>query len=212
MSTSSSIPKVLSPLCSVISRTSPASPSSRNPHRSPWLPSLFQQFWSARAGGGDVDRLRKQSQVDSAPGHVYTTSSCAMKRSALNPGGASRDGHIGHRDPGAREHNLRDVSLNLRAAFICLTGVRVGQELARLRHALCRRAKALRREPLEYARQFLGQMPKPEVDRTTGSRRRSRSSRRPADATPGRPSARSPRSTTISACFSPGWPGALPPV
>ena len=52
---------------------------------------------------------------------------------------------------GAREHNLRDVSLDLpRGALICFTGVSgLGQELARLRHALCRGATALRREPLQ---------------------------------------------------------------
>ncbi len=52
---------------------------------------------------------------------------------------------------GAREHNLRDISLDLPARRVDLLDRRLGlgQELARLRHALCRRAKALRREPLE---------------------------------------------------------------
>ncbi len=46
--------------------------------------------------------------------------------------------------------------------------------------------------------------PSPRSTGSTGSAPRSRSSRRPAAATRGRPSARSPRSTTISACSSPG--------
>ena len=108
---------------------------------------------------------------------------------------------------GAREHNLRDVSLDLpRGRLICLTGVsRLGQELAGLRHALCRGAAAVRREPLEL------RPPVPGPDAQARGRpdrralaRRSRSSRRPAGGTRGRPSARSPRSTTTSASCSPG--------
>ena len=49
-----------------------------------------------------------------------------------------------------------------------------------------------------------GRCPSPRSIGSTGCRPRSRSSRRPAGGTPARPSARSPRSTTTSACSSPG--------
>ena len=54
-----------------------------------------------------------------------------------------------------------------------------------------------------YARQFLGQMEKPDVDHIDGLRRRSRSTRRAPAGTLARPSARSPRSTTTCACSTP---------
>ena len=116
---------------------------------------------------------------------------------------------------GAREHNLRDVSLDLASgpADLLHRGLGLGQELAGVRHALCRGAAALRREPLELRPPVPGPdaQARGRPDRRA-SARRSRSSRRPAAATRGRPSARSPRSTTTSACSSPGSARGIAPM
>ena len=152
--------------------------------------------------------------MDRTCGHVYTIPLTARfaqrphasdrKRLRLEdqPGMATTDIVI----RGAREHNLRDVSLDLpRGTLICFTGrLGLGQELAGLRHALCRGAAALRREPLELrppvpgpdaqARGRPDRRPEP-VDLDPAEDRRAE----PAVA----PSARSPRSTTTSASSSP---------
>ena len=67
---------------------------------------------------------------------------------------------------GAREHNLKDVSLDLpRDSLIVFHGVvGVGQVQPGLRHDLRRGAAPLRRVAVGVARQFLGQMDKPDVD------------------------------------------------
>ena len=74
---------------------------------------------------------------------------------------------------GAREHNLRNVDVVLpRNQLICLTGVSGSrQKLAGVRHALCRRAAAVRRKPVQLrpavpgadaqARRRLHQRPEP---------------------------------------------------
>src|SRR3954463_6463206 len=71
---------------------------------------------------------------------------------------------------GAREHNLRDVSLDLpRGSLICFTGVSGSGKSSLAFDTLY--AEGQRRyvePPPSYARQFLGQMPKPEVDRIDG--------------------------------------------
>ncbi len=104
---------------------------------------------------------------------------------------------------GAREHNLKDVSLDLpaRRADRVHRAVRVGQ-VARLAFDTIF-AEGQRRyvESLSaYARQFLGQMDKPDVDFIEGLSP-AVVDRPEVDlaATRARPSARSPRSTTTSA-------------
>src|SRR6266850_1727177 len=71
---------------------------------------------------------------------------------------------------GAREHNLRDVSLNLpRGSLICFTGVSVSGKSSLAFDTLYAEGQRRYVESLSsYARQFLGQMPKPEVDRIDG--------------------------------------------
>jgi excinuclease ABC subunit A len=71
---------------------------------------------------------------------------------------------------GAREHNLRDVSLVLpRGQFICLTGVSGSGKSSLAFDTLYAEGQRRYVESLSsYARQFLGQMPKPEVDRIDG--------------------------------------------
>ena len=71
---------------------------------------------------------------------------------------------------GAREHNLRDVSLTLpRGKLICLTGVSGSGKSSLAFDTLYAEGQRRYVESLSsYARQFLGQMPKPEVDRIDG--------------------------------------------
>ena len=71
---------------------------------------------------------------------------------------------------GAREHNLRDVSLILpRGKLICLTGVSGSGKSSLAFDTLYAEGQRRYVESLSsYARQFLGQMPKPEVDRIDG--------------------------------------------
>jgi excinuclease ABC subunit A len=67
---------------------------------------------------------------------------------------------------GAREHNLKDVSLDLpRDALIVFTGLSgSGQVQPGLRHDLRRGQRRYVESLSAYARQFLGQMDKPDVD------------------------------------------------
>ncbi len=161
--------------------------------------------------------LRIRFSLDARWRHVYTKGSVPGDRRGFLRlrRGPTRDGRIGHRDPGAREHNLRDVSLTLpRGRLICLTGrVGLGEELAGVRHAVCRGAAAVRREPLEL------RPPVPRADAQAPGRpdRRAESvdldpaeDRRsqPAD----RRSARSPRSTTTCGCCSPASGRATAPT
>ena len=71
---------------------------------------------------------------------------------------------------GAREHNLRDVSLELpRGALICFTGVSGSGKSSLAFDTLYAEGQRRYVESLSsYARQFLGQMPKPEVDKIDG--------------------------------------------
>ncbi|MDG3005516.1 excinuclease ABC subunit UvrA [Paludisphaera mucosa] len=71
---------------------------------------------------------------------------------------------------GAREHNLRDVSLTLpRGRLICLTGVSGSGKSSLAFDTLYAEGQRRYVESLSsYARQFLGQMPKPDVDRIDG--------------------------------------------
>ncbi len=71
---------------------------------------------------------------------------------------------------GAREHNLRDVSLDLpRGALICFTGVSGSGKSSLAFDTLYAEGQRRYVESLSsYARQFLGQMPKPEFDKIDG--------------------------------------------
>ncbi len=71
---------------------------------------------------------------------------------------------------GAREHNLRDISLDLpRGALICFTGVSGSGKSSLAFDTLYAEGQRRYVESLSsYARQFLGQMPKPEVDKIDG--------------------------------------------
>ena len=71
---------------------------------------------------------------------------------------------------GAREHNLRDVNLTLpRNKLICMTGVSGSGKSSLAFDTLYAEGQRRYVESLSsYARQFLGQMPKPDVDAVTG--------------------------------------------
>ncbi|WP_169973204.1 excinuclease ABC subunit UvrA [Tautonia rosea] len=71
---------------------------------------------------------------------------------------------------GAREHNLRDISLQLpRGALICFTGVSGSGKSSMAFDTLYAEGQRRYVESLSsYARQFLGQLPKPDVDRIDG--------------------------------------------
>ena len=71
---------------------------------------------------------------------------------------------------GAREHNLRDVSLDLpRGDLICFTGVSGSGKSSLAFDTLYAEGQRRYVESLSsYARQFLGQLPKPDVDRIDG--------------------------------------------
>ena len=145
------IPNRLSPLILVAS-SSPASPLI--PH-----PSSLAQAWTSRRG------------------HVYSIPSAA------HPGLATRIDAVigGMRDEpgmattdivirGAREHNLRDVVLDLpRDKLIGFTGVSGSGKSSLAFDTLYAEGQRRYVETLSsYARQFLGQMPKPDVDQIGG--------------------------------------------
>src|SRR5512145_1016051 len=71
---------------------------------------------------------------------------------------------------GAREHNLRDVNLILpRNRLICLTGVSGSGKSSLAFDTLYAEGQRRYIESLStFARQFLGQMPKPDVDSIDG--------------------------------------------
>src|SRR6056297_2167127 len=71
---------------------------------------------------------------------------------------------------GAREHNLRDVNLKLpRGNLICFTGVSGSGKSSLAFDTLYAEGQRRYVESLSnYARQFMGQMPKPDVDLING--------------------------------------------
>ena len=92
---------------------------------------------------------------------------------------------------GAREHNLKGVDVELpRHALVVITGLSGSGKSSLAFDTIYAEGQRRYVESLSaYARQFLGQMDKPDVDSIEGSRRRSRSTRRRPRATRARPSA-----------------------
>ena len=107
---------------------------------------------------------------------------------------------------GAREHNLKDVSLDLpRDSLIVFTGLSGSGKSSLAFDTIFAEGQRRYVESLSaYARQFLGQMDKPDVDFIEGlSPGGLASTRSPRPRTLAPPSAPSPRSTTTSACSTP---------
>ena len=109
---------------------------------------------------------------------------------------------------GAREHNLRDVRLVLpRNRLICFTGVSGSGKSSLAFDTLYAEGQRRYVESLSsFARQFLGQMPKPDVDLIAGlspSISISQKSGRPEPPLDRRH--RSRRFTTTCGCSMPGW-------
>jgi excinuclease UvrABC ATPase subunit len=109
------------------------------------------------------------------------------------------------RPGGAREHNLKDVSLDLpRDSLIVFTGLSRVRQVELAFDTIFAEGQRRYVESLSaYARQFLGQMDKPDVDFIEGLSPAVSIDQKSTSKNPGRRSARSPRSTTTSACSTP---------
>ena len=105
---------------------------------------------------------------------------------------------------GARTHNLRNISLDLpRDKLIVVTGLRGSGKSSLAFDTLYAEGQRKYVESLSaYARQFLGQMVKPDVDRISGLPPTIAIAQQAARI-PDRPWQRPPRSMTTSACCSP---------
>jgi excinuclease ABC subunit A len=97
-----------------------------------------------------------------------STMRAAMRDEA--PGTDPRAAAGGIRVVGAREHNLRNVTLEIpRNRLICFTGVSGSGKSSLAFDTLYAEGQRRYVESLSaYARQFLGQLPKPDVDQITG--------------------------------------------
>ena len=95
---------------------------------------------------------------------------------------------------GAREHNLRDISVTLpRGKLLCFTGVSGSGKSSFAFDTLFAEGQRRYLESLSsYARQFLGQLAKPDVDQVTGLS--------PAIAIQQKTSGWNPRSTALT-CY-----------
>jgi excinuclease ABC subunit A len=89
-------------------------------------------------------------------------------RKTAEPSTLGEDDRI--RIAGAREHNLRDISLTIpKNRLVCLTGVSGSGKSSLAFDTLYAEGQRRYIESLSsYARQFLGEMPKPDVDQITG--------------------------------------------
>ena len=108
---------------------------------------------------------------------------------------------------GAREHNLKDVTVAFpRDRLVVITGLSGSGKCSLAFDTIYAEGQRRYVESLSaYARQFLGQMEKPDVDQIDGlSPAISIDQKGASRATRARRSARSPRSTTICGCCSRG--------
>ena len=102
---------------------------------------------------------------------------------------------------GARAHNLKNINVDIpRDKLVVITGLSGSGKSSLAFDTIYAEGQRRYVESLSsYARQFLGQMDKPDVDQIDGL---SPSTRRPPAKIRARPSARSRRSTTTSDCSS----------
>ena len=106
---------------------------------------------------------------------------------------------------GAREHNLKGVDLDLpRDSLIVFTGLSGSGKSSLAFDTIFAEGQRRYVESLSaYARQFLGQMDKPDVDFIEGLSPAVSIDQNPPTAIRGPRSAPSPRCTTICACSTP---------
>jgi excinuclease UvrABC ATPase subunit len=108
---------------------------------------------------------------------------------------------------GAREHNLKDISLSLpRDALVVITGLSGSGKSSLAFDTIYAEGQRRYVESLSaYARQFLGQMDKPDVDSIEGLSPAISIDQKTTSRNPRSTSARSPRSTTTCACCGRAW-------
>src|SRR5512135_2069875 len=119
-----------------------------------------------RGGGGEDPRGRRRQvpqQVVRDPGRHSSEDLARPRRAAHLPWRAMADRLLVR---GAREHNLKDVSLDLpRDALIVFTGLSGSGKSSLAFDTIFAEGQRRYVESLSaYARQFLGQMDKPDVD------------------------------------------------
>ena len=105
---------------------------------------------------------------------------------------------------GAREHNLKNIDIDIpRDKLVVLTGLSGSGKSSLAFDTIFAEGQRRYVESLSaYARQFLGQMEKPDVDHIDGLSPAISIDQKGAAATRVRPSAPSPRSTTTCGCSS----------
>jgi len=109
---------------------------------------------------------------------------------------------------GAREHNLRDVTVGLpRGRLVCLSGVSGSGKSSLAFDTLYAEGQRRYVESLStFARQFLGQLPRPDVDSVTGLSPSISIAQKSAGTNPRSTVATKPSPATRS------WSGSWPPV
>ena len=108
---------------------------------------------------------------------------------------------------GARQHNLKNIDVDIpRDKLTVITGLSGSGKSSLAFDTIYAEGQRRYVESLSaYARQFLDQLEKPDVDSVEGLHRRSRSSRRPSPAVRVQPSAPLPKFTTTCACCFRRW-------